>query len=285
MLFAVMATACDRITDDHPDEVVPEVTAPEKQAYPIGIGSESFERSPETVVSLSPVISKIISDIGMAQKLVGVTDYCEVEGFERIGSAAHPDVEKIRSIKPELIITLSPIASSDKVILNQEGIRILELSMPHTFAELCSMYINLSMLFYGRVDSLEISQSALLPLDTAMSEAKKLGISKTFLCVKGFSDSDTIILSHKGTIESDILSVFGENLNTEEKFYFDRNDVETPDVIYYNSMMSDRDVNRMFDVFGDKTTYIAVLEDFLVPSASLCETVTSLSKTLSGLQN
>ncbi len=289
MLFALVG--CDDIIDDRPnEEVVQTDTPPVKNPYPVDIGAESFDKSPEKVVSLSPSITEAVYDIGMFARLIGVSDYCthpsNAENLPKIGSPAHPSVEAIKALAPELVITHSPIASSDKVLLNQAGIRVLELKSPDSFAELCQMYIQLSLIFYGAVDSQDIASDILSDFDIAMSEAKAANISLGFVCVEGINSEGELILSHGETLESDILSVFGTNLRQDAEDYFvseDEAEKLSPDVVFYNSILDEDDdaTDLIIKTFGN-VEYIAIdIEDFERPTVRLSETVKFLLAELS----
>jgi iron complex transport system substrate-binding protein len=66
-----------------------------------------IEKSPERLVSLSPSNTEILFDLGLGDKLFGVTDYCdypeEAKSKEKIGGFADPSIEKIVSLKPDLV--------------------------------------------------------------------------------------------------------------------------------------------------------------------------------------
>lgn len=70
----------------------------------------AFERSiPLRVVSLVPSWTSSLIDLGLGDKLIGITDYCQVSGSKleqlvRVGGPKTPLVEKIVSLKPDLII-------------------------------------------------------------------------------------------------------------------------------------------------------------------------------------
>jgi ABC-type Fe3+-hydroxamate transport system substrate-binding protein len=69
----------------------------------------SFTSSPKRVVSLVPSTTESLLAFGLASSLVGVTDYCEIPEeleslLERIGGTKNPDISKILSLKPDLVI-------------------------------------------------------------------------------------------------------------------------------------------------------------------------------------
>lgn len=290
IVLAIFAVGCDDITNDRPDDVVQTDSPPEKAAYPVGIGAQSFDKAPDKVVSLSPAITEAMNDLGVFDRLVAVSEYCTrpsgVELLPKTGNAAYPDIDTIISLAPELVIAHSVIASSDKVLLNQAGITVLELKSPDSFAELCEMYINLSLLFYGAVDSQDAASGVLSDFDSAMSEAKAAGIALSFVCVEGVND-EGLILSHGNTLESDILSVFGTNLREEATEYFvSQEDAKelSPDVVFYNSILDeDEDASDMIlDIFGSRCEYIEIdIADFERPTVRLSETVRFLLAELS----
>lgn len=290
VLLALTLIACDNIIDEHPDDVIHTDTPPEKADYPVDIGAESFDEAPLTVASLSPSITRAMYDLNVFDELIAVSDYCTspsgAASLPKIGSAAHPDIEAIKALSPELVITHSPIASSDKVKLTQAGIRVLELDSPDSYAELCQMYIHLSLIFYGSIDSQDVAFSALSELDEAMTSAQALGINKSFVCIKGINGNGELILSHGETLESDILSVFGTNLReSETEFFVSEEDAKElkPDIVFYNSEIDDdEDASELImEIFGDDVAYMPIdIAEFDAPTARLAETVNFLAAEL-----
>ncbi|MDK2782218.1 MAG: cobalamin transport system substrate-binding protein, partial [Archaeoglobi archaeon] len=68
----------------------------------------SIERTPERIVSLAPSVTEILFAVGAGEKVVGVTYYCDYpeEARERpkVGDITHPDIERILSLSPDLVI-------------------------------------------------------------------------------------------------------------------------------------------------------------------------------------
>ena len=62
----------------------------------------------ERIVTLSPSLSEIVYGLGRGKELVGVSSYAAwpeaVEKIERIGGYFDPDLEKILSLRPTLVI-------------------------------------------------------------------------------------------------------------------------------------------------------------------------------------
>ncbi len=63
----------------------------------------------QTIVSLVPSLTELLFDLGLGDQVVGRTRFCihpenDVESVPIIGGTKNPRIDKIRSIKPDLII-------------------------------------------------------------------------------------------------------------------------------------------------------------------------------------
>ncbi|MCD7846476.1 MAG: ABC transporter substrate-binding protein [Oscillospiraceae bacterium] len=263
-------TACSDIT---PEAVVTEDVvideAPVKAAYPVSFGTETFDSAPETVASLSPALTEILYELGLSEKLVAVSEYCNnYNSLPTVGSPANPDIDAIIELAPELLITQSPIASTDEVRLDQAGVRVLYLELPTGFSYLCEEYIELSMIFYGAVDSEEVALAALSEIDDTMLSAQNLGVSENFVIIYYGLDGG-YTASAGNDLASDMLSVFGTNLletEDEELAIVSYEELEEMDlgVIFADEALSDED----FEDLDAEIIYLD-LSEFSKPTAQL----------------
>jgi len=64
--------------------------------------------APQRIISLAPNITEILFELGLGSRTIGVTRYCdyppEALAKEKIGGMVDPNLEKIQSLKPDLII-------------------------------------------------------------------------------------------------------------------------------------------------------------------------------------
>lgn len=104
--------------------------------YPVKItdsfGTEiTLEKEPQKVISIAPNITEMIFDIKAEDKLVGRTDYCDypedVEKIESIGTMRSPDVEKIISLEPDLVIASTHFNEENAKKLQEAGIKVISL--------------------------------------------------------------------------------------------------------------------------------------------------------------
>ena len=80
--------------------------------------------TPQRIVSLAPSNTEILFALGLGEKVVGVTDWCdyppEALENEKVGSYDTPDIEKIRALNPDLILVA--YGTSIDVINTLEGL-------------------------------------------------------------------------------------------------------------------------------------------------------------------
>jgi iron complex transport system substrate-binding protein len=72
-----------------------------------------MKESLKRIFSLAPSATEILFFLGLGLEVVGVTEQCnwpeEARGRDRVGSFAYPDIEKIASLKPDLVVAYGRI--------------------------------------------------------------------------------------------------------------------------------------------------------------------------------
>ena len=82
----------------------------------------------DRVVSLSPALTDIVAYVGAGKKLVGVTVFCSgsvCRGKERVGGIVNPNLEKIYSLHPDLVIATTMTPKRDVEALKRLGLKVL----------------------------------------------------------------------------------------------------------------------------------------------------------------
>lgn len=74
-----------------------------------GLGNEVLiPKEPQRIVSLSPSNTEILFALGLKDRIVGVTNYCdyppEARKKEKVGGYSDPNLEKIISLDPDLVV-------------------------------------------------------------------------------------------------------------------------------------------------------------------------------------
>lgn len=87
----------------------------------------SLSQPPTRIISLSPGNTEILFALGLGEKVVGVTTYCdeprEALKKEKIGNVTELDLEKILTLQPDLILA-SSLTPDDAIV------RLRELKLP-----------------------------------------------------------------------------------------------------------------------------------------------------------
>src|SRR6478672_6683405 len=86
--------------------------------------------SPQRIISLAPSITEILFALGVGDRVVGVSTYCdyppEVARIDRIGTFLQPNVERILAKRPDLVIGVpSPDNRAPVERLQEFGVRVL----------------------------------------------------------------------------------------------------------------------------------------------------------------
>ncbi len=95
---------------------------------------------PQRIISLAPSVTETIFALGLGERLVGVSVYCdypaEAQHIERVGTFLTPNVEVIVAKRPDLIIAVpSPGNQSGVESLRRLGMKVV-LVNPNTVAEI-----------------------------------------------------------------------------------------------------------------------------------------------------
>ena len=128
-------------------------TAAAASTFPITVTdgasrSVTIKARPQRLVSLSPAITELLFAVGAGDQVVGVTTYCnyppEATSREKIGgySAKTISIEKIVSLKPDLVVAESGIHADVIKALEPLGVTVLAVKA----TSLTDAYANLELL-------------------------------------------------------------------------------------------------------------------------------------------
>ena len=120
-------------------------TAPVEEAVPFSMEVTDqlgrvvkLEKVPERIISLAPSNTEILFALGLADKVVGVTDYCncppEAQAKPKIGGFTTTNIEKVVALSPDLILAAQIQKERIIPVLEGKGLTILALD-PKTLDE------------------------------------------------------------------------------------------------------------------------------------------------------
>lgn len=201
-------------------------------------------RPPQRIISLAPSITEILFALQLEEKIVGVSNFCQfppaARRKEKVGDYAHPSLEKIVALKPDLVIGLAEGELRSLVT------KLAELKIP--------VYISDPGNVAGIIFSIrrigELTEAAGKGLEIAAEMEKK--VKQIQEKVKGFSpprvlhvlNFDPLLSAGKGTFINDLIRLAGgRNLTETAVGKYPRLSIEEvlaldPEVILLASMKS-----------------------------------------------
>ncbi len=174
---------------------------------------------PKKVVSLSPVITEALYLLGLERNIAAVTIYCRRPAGsprkESIGTIVTPDIEKIVSLKPDIVIAMTLTDPREIEKLKKAGTRVISFTIPRTFAELCGIFVEL-----GRICGKESEAKRLLndaakrvaSVKKRVARAKKpstlvqIGSTPLFVATRAFFLNDYVELAGGMNMFADLKS-------------------------------------------------------------------------------
>lgn len=201
---------------------------------------------PERIVSLGPIITENIYLLGAGERLVGNTSYCVRPGAARekvkIGSVMQVSIEKVLSLKPDLVLATGLTQPRQLEKLERLGLKVVQFGQPESFAEICSQFVRLGDLLgleeraLQIVDQVQMRVKAIRHVASRMPRQKvflQVGSRPLFSSVPGSFTHDYIVFSNGSNIAA------GQSTGTmaDEKVL-----AEDPDVIIISIMGSETGV-------------------------------------------
>jgi len=89
----------------------------------------TLEEPPERIVSISPAITEMLFAVGAGERVVGVTSYCkyppEADDLPEVGAYTGVSVEKVVSLRPDLVIGMRGTSRDSLDGLKRAGLNVL----------------------------------------------------------------------------------------------------------------------------------------------------------------
>lgn len=168
--------------------------------------AETYKR----IVSLTPSVTQSLYYLGAEEKLVGCTSYCRAAQGDKpvVASAIKPNIEKIVSLKPDLVIASGLTSVKDIETLRKFGIRVEIFPAPKSFEQICTQFETLGSLTGKQTAAAEV-------LSTSRTKIKELQKRITARGAKIFIQigADPVYAVIPGTFMDDyIILASGKNI-------------------------------------------------------------------------
>lgn len=242
--------------------------------YPVEVANLVIDEEPENIVILDPLAADIISYIGYDVKMVGRSDevnQARMSVVPSVGSAASPDVEKIKSSGATVVFADDTLDDSVQESIESNGIIVITMSQAETAKQLETNYVTIGKILGGRTTGANKGSEAYLNLindmneiKTAVTDSSQSAVLNT-VCYLYYEDN-TLKLMTSGTYGDMLLGYTGAvnvAVNIEENMV----DVNTlkvanPNYVLYaddetlNAVMADGVLNSLTAVKTGKTLMV-----------------------------
>ncbi|MEW5948005.1 MAG: ABC transporter substrate-binding protein [Thermodesulfobacteriota bacterium] len=164
---------------------------------------------PQRIVSLSPSITEALFQLDLADKVAGVTTFClyppRAAQKPKIGTIIKPNVERIVSLQPDIVLATETNPKADLDKLSSLGIRVLILPPEKSFADICR---NLSLL--GKALGIEKTAASVINKANERIAAIKARL-KEARPIRVFWEvgASPLVTVGKGTFADELLSMAG----------------------------------------------------------------------------
>ncbi|MCI0341018.1 MAG: helical backbone metal receptor [Planctomycetales bacterium] len=180
---------------------------------------------PARVVSCAPSATELLFALGAGGRVVGVTDFCasppEVATKERIGGYSTPSLEKVLSLRPDLVVLVPSIvqeAEAFQARLAEAGVRVLPLRLggiPEVSAAARAIALALGDPAGGE------RVAARIAADVAAARTESAGLPRRRVLVAFSHDPGNLFVAGRGTFVAEMLEAAGgENVATGAAGYF-----------------------------------------------------------------
>lgn len=109
----------------------------------------SQKSSPKRIVSLVPSLTESIYQLEAQHLLVGCTSYCtsaQKDNIQVVADAVQPNIERIASLRPDLVLVSELTNPKDVAALTKLGLRVENITSPNSYPEICRQFITLGRL-------------------------------------------------------------------------------------------------------------------------------------------
>ncbi len=212
--------------------------------------------SPGRIVSLAPNVTEILFSLGLDADIAGVTDFCDYPEAAlrkpRVGGYINPSLEKIASLKPDLIIGAKEGIRTEAVqALTDLGLPIY-LVDPRGFAGAMKTISNIGEVVGRRNESAGIVNRMTAARDRVVSLTRPLPRPKVYFQL----GAGSMVTAGKGTLGDDLIRFAGgANISAQETASYPLYGIETvlsmaPEIIIVSSMEGKKDYSNVMAKWG-----------------------------------
>ncbi len=163
---------------------------------------------PKRIISLGPTVTRQLSILGVEDRIVGITTYCNVpqlENREKIGTVTEVNLEKVLTLKPDLVIATALTNPKTIIRLKSFNIRVEIFEDAKNFNQLGEQFLSLAKLVNKEQVGREIILTAKRKLTKLEEEATGLSKQKAIVQI----GADPLWVATKSSLINDFIVLAG----------------------------------------------------------------------------
>lgn len=219
LLLAVLAlgvlalSACGSDTEDTAASSSPSVAAAGPITVTDDAGAEvTLDQPAERIVSLAPANTEIAFAVGAGDKVVAGTSYDdypeEAKALPKIGDFANPNLEKIASFSPDLVLAAAGLQDTVLAQLQELGVQVYVVD-PKTYDGTIATIANVGKLAGTEDDAAAVTAEMTAAKEEVQALVGDLPAATTFLEIY----SEPLMTAGSGTFIDDMITLAGgENI-------------------------------------------------------------------------
>jgi len=145
----------------------------------------SEEISPQRIISLGPALTEELYILGAEDRLVGCTVYCrrppEASDKEKVGTALEINLERVVSLKPDLVLATSLTNPEAKAKLANLEIKVITFPEARSFSQICEHFLELGRIVGKEKEAVGIIGIAKDKVDSIKKRTQNLQRPKVFI--------------------------------------------------------------------------------------------------------
>lgn len=164
---------------------------------------------PQRIISLAPSLTEGLFLLGVEEKLVGVTTYCQrppaAQKKEKIGSLTSVDLEKIFSLESDLVLAASLTNPKTIEKLKNLKIEVINFSPAKNFSQVCEQFLELGKIVGKEKRAKEVVSKAKNKVGLIKKKVKRLPRQRVFVQI----GSKPLFAATKDYVVNDFIELAG----------------------------------------------------------------------------
>ncbi len=145
--------------------------------YPVTLASYTFTSQPQSVICLNDSVADIILACGYGNQITARSDECtqkELASIRSVGSAAKPNVNEIKNLKPDVVFTDKSLGEDVRLQLKNANITVITLVPAVSTEELSTLYGNIAAVLNGNITGRPVGKSKAEKLSLTLSDLQRI---------------------------------------------------------------------------------------------------------------